>query len=123
MPLPTTPTSSWTGSFDLPSRLFGRGEQDVELYEDEDAFVLTVEMPGFDPEEVEVYWNEGRLNVSAEHEEEGRNRRKTYHRSFRLPKEIEPDDIEAAYRNGVLEVRLPILSGAGMRGQEIEVET
>lgn len=50
--LPTTTPSSWTQSLDLPSRLFpgglfGGAFDGVELYEEDEAFVLTVEMPGF----------------------------------------------------------------------------
>lgn len=121
MALPTSSTTDVTPSFDFPTRLFGSGSTDVELYEQEDEFLLSIELPGFDLDDIEVNWYEGRLAVSAEHEDEERGRQRTYHRSFRLPKAIEPEEIEATYRNGVLEVALPILEGATMRGQEIEV--
>lgn len=121
MALPTTTPSSWTQDLGLPSRLFEFGGNDYELYEDGEAFVLSVEMPGFDLDEIDVNWYEGRLDISAEREDESRGQRKTYHRTFRMPKEIEPDEIEAQYRNGVLEVRLPILEGATARGHSIEV--
>ncbi len=122
--LPTTPTSQWSQGLDFPSRVFGNwfGEDEVELYEEDGEFVLTIEMPGFDRDEMSVSWDEGRLYVAAEHEDETRNRRQTYHRTFRLPKEIEPDEIDAAYRNGVLEVRLPIIERTTVRGQEIEIK-
>jgi HSP20 family protein len=116
-------TSTWTRGIDLPSRLFsGFGSDDYELYEEDDEFVLTVEMPGFEPEEIDVNWHEGRLNISAEHVDEAAGRERTYHRSFRMPKEIDPEEIGARYRNGVLEVRLPVLDGATRRGHSIEVE-
>lgn len=124
MPLPTTPTNSWTRSFDLPSRLFsGFGSDDYELYEEDGEFVLSVELPGFAPEEIDVNWYEGRLNISAERVDESAGRERTYHRSFRMPKEIAPEDIGARYRNGVLEVRLPVLEGATAKGHTIDVET
>jgi len=47
-----------------------------------------------------------RLNVAAEHEDAGRGREETYHRSFRMLEGIEEDDIITTYRNGVLEVTL-----------------
>lgn len=121
MALPTSPTSDFTRSLDFPTRLFGSGSTDIELYEQEDEFLLSIELPGFDLEDIEVNWYEGRLTISAEHEDETRGRQRTYHRSFRLPKAIEPEEIEASYQNGVLEVSLPILESATMRGQEIEV--
>lgn len=122
MALPTSPVSSWTQSLDLPSRLFGQGSTDVELYEDDGEFVLTVELPGFDRDEIEVSWYEGRLNISAEHEDSDRGQKRTYHRSFRMPKAIEDDEITARYENGVLEVRLPAAEGATTRGKTIEIE-
>lgn len=121
MALPTSPTSDWTQRMDFPSRLFGTQGRDFELYEQDDAFVLTIELPGYERDDISVNWYEGRLSVSAEFEDETRGRARTYHRTFRMPKEIEPEEIEATYRNGVLEVTLPILEAAAHRGQEIEV--
>ena len=107
---------------DFPTRVFGTDNDDFELYEEDGKFVLSVEMPGFERDDITVNWYEGRLNVSAEYEDEERNRKKTYHRAFRLPKEIEPDEITAEYRNGVLEVTLPVSTGATERGHTIEVQ-
>ena len=123
MALPTSPTDSWMQSLDFPSRLFGTGRNDYELYEEDDEFVLSVEMPGFDPEEISVSWNDGVLNVAAEHEDEARGQRKTYHRRFRFPKDVDDDAITAEYTNGVLEVRLPVITGAAVTGTEIEIES
>ena len=122
MPLPTTPASSWFQGNDFPSRLFETGRNDYELYEEDDEFVLSVEMPGFDPAEIEVTWDDGILNVAAEHEDETRSRRKTYHRRFRFPKDVDDDAITAEYTNGVLEVRLPVQTGATVSGKRIEVQ-
>lgn len=123
MALPTTPANSWMQGLDFPSQLFEFDSTDYELYEEDEAFVLTIEMPGFDPDDIDVTWNEGVLNVAAEHDDETRNRRKTYHRRFRVPKEIIDEDITAQYNNGVLEVRLPIIEDAVTRGKQIPVET
>ena len=101
MALSTGPTSSWMQSLDFPSRLFETGSNDYELYEEDDEFVLSVEMPGFDPEEISVSWDSGVLNIAAEHED---------------------DAITAEYTNGILEVRLPVLTGATVSGTEIEVQ-
>lgn len=122
MALPTSSTHDWTRSPDLSSRFFGTGGTDYELYEQDGDFVLTVEIPGFEREAIDVNWYDGRLDVSAERTDEERNRRRTYHRTFRMPKEVEPDEIEAEYTNGVLEVRLPATEGAAPRGTAIEVQ-
>jgi HSP20 family protein len=108
---------------DLPSQLFETGRNDYELYEEDDEFVLSVEMPGFDPAEIDVSWDDGVLNIAAEHADDQRSRRKTYHRRFRFPKTVADDDITARYTNGILEVRLPVETGAPVTGRQIEIET
>ena len=117
------PTSStWTQGLDMPSRLFGdQGSSDYELYEEDDEFVLTIDMPGFETDEIELAWDDGVLNVAAEHVDDERGRKKTYHRRFRFPKTIDEDAIAAEYTNGVLEVELPV-AGTSARGKEIPLE-
>ena len=123
MPLPASPRSSWLSSTGTPSSFFGIGSDEYELYEQDGEFVLSIEMPGFDVEDIEVGWHEGRLTVAAEREDEGRNKRRTYRRSFRMPKEIEDEEIRARYKNGVLDVYLPAVEGARVKGTKIPIET
>ena len=104
MAMPTTP-DSWTQSLDLPTRLFGRdgfGGSDYELYEEDGEFVLSVEAPGFERDEINVSWHDGVLDVAAEH--------------------VVEDAISASYRNGVLEVRLPVRDEATTHGKSIPIE-
>ena len=122
MALPKSPTGSWMQGLDLPNRLFETGGNDYELYEQDDEFVLSVELPGFEPEEITVSWDRGVLNIAAEHEDDSRGRRRTYHRRFRFPKDVDEETITAEYENGILEVRLPVQTGATVSGTEIEVE-
>ncbi len=122
MALPTTSGDSWFEGIGAPGRLFGAGETDYELFEQDGAYVLSVELPGFDPAEITVSWDEGMLNVAAEHEHEHRGRR-TYHQRFRFPKVVVDEEIEAEYRNGILEVQLPIQREVTMSGREIEVQS
>ena len=123
MALPSSPATSWMQGLDFPSQLFETGRNDYELYEEDDEFVLSVEMPGFDPEEITVSWDDGVLNIAAEHEDDARGQRKTYHRRFRFPKTVDDEDITAEYANGILDVRLPVLTGAPISGTEIEVQS
>lgn len=122
MVLPQTTGNSWFGGRDLPSRMFDF-DNEYELYEEEDEFVLSVELPGFDPEEITVSWDEGMLNVAAQHDEDRHNRQRTYHRRFRFPKIVDDESIEAQYRNGILEIRLPVIRGTTVEGREIEIQT
>lgn len=122
MVLPQTTGNSWFGGFDRPGRMFEH-ENDYELYEEDEGFVLSVELPGFDPEEITVSWDEGMLNIAAQYEEARHNRQRTYHRRFRFPKTVEEESIEALYRNGILEIRLPVMQEMAVEGREIEIQT
>jgi HSP20 family protein len=121
MALPRTAPNSWTGSR-LPEPTVRNRGTDYELYEEDDEFVLSVEMPGFDPEEITVSWEDGVLNIAAEHDDEARGERRTYHRRFRFPKDVDDEAITAEYNNGLLEIRLPVLTGATVSGRAIEVQ-
>ena len=123
MALAFGPSSSWIQGTGLPSQLFETGSKEYQLYEEDDEFVLSVELPGFDPTEIDLSWDDGVLEVVAEREDERRGERRTYHRRFRFPKDIESEGITAEYRNGILEVRLPVLTEATTRGKEIEVQS
>ena len=124
MALPTSSNNSWMQGLDLPSRIFGEGSfggNDYELYEEDGEFVLSIDVPGFEREEIDLAWDDGVLNVAAEHVDEDRGRKKTYHRRFRFPKDVDEEEIAATYTNGVLEVRLPVL-GTTTRGKTIPIE-
>ncbi len=122
MALPRSTPSSWVQDAEFPSQLFGRGADDYQLYEEDGEFVLSVELPGFDTDDISVAWDDGVLNIGAERTDDQRGRRKTYHRRFRFPKHVDDDDITAEYTNGVLEVSLPIEAGATASGREIAVQ-
>jgi HSP20 family protein len=117
------PANAWSSGLDFPSRLFERSSNDYELYEEDDEFVLSVELPGFDPSELTVTWDDGMLNVAGEHEDDQRGTRRTYHRRFRFPKSIDEEHIDAEYQNGILTVRLPVAIDAAVTGTEIEIES
>mgnify|MGYP002761941821 CR=1 FL=1 len=121
MALSPTTASSWLQSTGFPSKLFEWGRMEYELYEEDDAFVLSVEMPGFDSDEITVSWDDGTLDVAAEREDAEDGYRRTYHRRFRFPKAVDEDAIAAEYTNGVLEVRLPVAADAAEQGTEIEI--
>jgi HSP20 family protein len=106
--------------FGRSNRRSGSQDTDYQLYETEDEYVLSIELPGFETEDITVTWNDGLLNVAAERDDEKRGER-TYHRRFRFPKDVDDDAIEAQYENGILEVRLPVQSSPTIDGKRIEV--
>ena len=100
-----------------------RREGDVELRFD---------VPGIDPDSIEVTVDRGVLSVSvtrsderSENENENekfvvRERRTgTVTRRVRLSENLNAEAVEADYRNGVLQVRIPVLEQAKPRKVEV----
>ncbi|MFC7177652.1 Hsp20/alpha crystallin family protein [Halosegnis marinus] len=82
---------------------------------DGDHYVVLADLPGFEKEEIDLRFHDGMLHLAASHEvsesdEHGAlSRSRRVNESVRVPGEVVEDGIEATYRNGVLEVRLPAL--------------
>ena len=90
-------------------------------------YVLRAELPGLDPDkDVQVTVHNGVLTVRAERreEEKGLNRSEfrygMLHRSLRLPANADETAIKATYRNGILEVTVP-LSAPEPAGRQISI--
>lgn len=105
----------------------------VDVVEEDDAFVLTAELPGMERDDVEVEVESDVLRIRGDKEEvserEGEEGEWSYRvsersfgsfsRSFTLPRSVEAGRIEAAFRNGVLEIRMPKREVA--RGRKIAI--
>jgi HSP20 family protein len=92
----------------------------VDVLEQEDAYVLTAELPGIDENDVEVTLEDGRLKIETRKEEsaeesgnegEGRyllreRRKAVFSRSFGLPRDVDKDNINASFKNGILTLTL-----------------
>lgn len=123
MRLPNDTRSSWLSRGERPSRVFGTGSEEYDLYEQDGEFVLSIELPGYDVEDIDVAWHEGRLTVAADRVEESRDRTRTYRRSFRMPDRIDDEEIRARYKNGILDVYLPTVDGPTTKGTSIPIES
>jgi HSP20 family protein len=97
-------------------------EKPVELYRDDDAYVVIVDLPGFDREDIDVHWHDGRLHVEAEHLTTEAGRTQVVHRHLGLPRQIDVDGISATFEEDVLEVHLPIEGEGRPRGTSVDVE-
>ncbi len=95
-----------------------------------DDVVLRFDLPGIDPDSVEVTVDRGVLTVSARREEEyGQDDRVfvrervmgSFTRRVYLSEHLDAEQIEAGYSNGVLAVRIPVLERAKPR--KISIQT
>ncbi len=99
-----------------PARTFYSAYPPVNLYETGEAYVLTAELPGIAPEDLEISLEGSTVTLRGERKptpEEGASvhRRErpsgAFRRAFDLPVPIDGDNVEAVHRNGVLTLRLP----------------
>ncbi len=102
----------------------------MDLYRDADNYVLNADLPGIDPESVDVDVDGQLLSIRAERAprtQDGvrwiaRERSTgTYLRRFTLGQGIDTAHISATYDNGVLSVVLPVTEKAKPR--KVEVQT
>ena len=86
---------------------------DLDVDDRENEIVIRAEAPGFDPEEFDIQVRGNHLVIRAEHKKESKKgdefhcSHETIHRMIPLPDGIEEEKIDANYRRGVLEVKLP----------------
>ncbi len=91
----------------------------VNITEDEKGYELAFAIPGYTKEQLNVKIENDNLIVSATMDEKEKEENKKYSRhefqinsfsrSFYLPEQIEEDNIEANYENGILYLHLPKL--------------
>jgi HSP20 family protein len=89
----------------------------IDAFRTADELVVRMELPGIDPEHVDVSVEEGMLVVAGERtfdadvEEDAWVRREraigTFQRSFNLPEGTDPQAITASFNHGLLELRIP----------------
>ena len=88
----------------------------VDVSENKDSYLLEADVPGYAEKDIEIQVKENLLTLSSKAEEKKEEKngyllreRKTvsFKRSFVLPKDVDQENIEAHYGNGVLSLTLP----------------
>lgn len=86
----------------------------IEDFVEDGMYVLRAEMPGIDPDkDVQIDIEGDVLTIKGERQEEHKDRNRhefhygSFSRSVTLPQNADVDDVTAAYKDGVLELRVP----------------
>jgi len=88
----------------------------VDIYETEDDFIMTVNMPGVTRDDVKIKLEEGSLSIFGKVNYDELQKRKyilnenevgNYFRKFRISKSIDESKVEAQFSNGQLIMKLP----------------
>lgn len=86
----------------------------TDVKENENGYVLSVDLPGFDKKDLSLTLKDGYLTVSAKREQNDdgsnflrRERKMELSRAFYVGKDVTEDEITAKYVNGTLELNVP----------------
>lgn len=90
-----------------------------DIQETDKGYLLDIELPGYNKEDVQAELKDGYLTITANHEENkdekdknGKFIRKerytgTCKRSFYVGEQVRQEDIKAAFQNGILRLAIP----------------
>jgi len=91
----------------------------IDISEDDKNFYIHAEVPGMSKEDVKISVNDERIlsikgektfEKKSDNHNQIRNERRygSFSRSFKLPENVKSEDISASFKNGVLELTLPL---------------
>ncbi len=90
-----------------------------DIWETDDAVMAEIELPGVKKDDIDVNVNDGNLEISVEktYEDTQDDKKKGsyrferqyqgFYRCFALPENVDCDNVEAKYEDGVLKVKVP----------------
>jgi HSP20 family protein len=88
----------------------------MDIQETENAYVLEMELPGYDEKTIEVHVDGSSLTIASKQEEKSGESQETYllrerrlnsfSRSFKLPENADPEAVNAAFKNGILTLQI-----------------
>lgn len=108
------------------------GKPAMDLYEENNNVVAELNLPGIDPQNIDVSVENGILRVAGTEEERTEDEQKDYwrkeirkgsfERAIRLPAPVDENNVEAVHEDGVLTITMPKTDGREER-KKIEVKT
>jgi HSP20 family protein len=104
----------------------------LDVRESEDRWEVTLDLPGLEPSDVSVTFEDGMLSITGKRgfskEDEGDTWHRiersfgTFARSLRLPQTADTEKIEASFDKGVLTVSVPKTEQAKPRTIEVQAK-
>ena len=105
----------------------------VDVYEDEQAITLKVEVPGIEQKDIDIRVENNTLTVRGERKLEQEEKEENFHRierrygsfvrSFTLPNTVDTEKVTAEYENGVLRIRLAKRAEAKPKQIQVKVSS
>ena len=103
----------------------------VDIQETDGEFLIKADLPEVKKEDVRVELQDGMLCLQGERRQEQEEKGKKFHRIERaygrferrlaLPNDVDPQKVEAEFKDGVLQVHLPKSPSAKPKGVEVKI--
>jgi HSP20 family protein len=103
----------------------------VDMYEDDKEIIVKAEIPGVEPKDVDITVTADSISLKGELKEETERREDGYiraerrfgqfYRTLPLPAEVKPEEAQATFKNGVLEVRMPKAQVGRRQGVKVKI--
>ena len=104
----------------------------VDISETEKELHVSAELPGLEPNDINISIDHNTLTMSGEKRTEKEDKGERYyqfersygsfHRSIPLPFEVDEDNVDATFKSGVLNITLPKSHEALEKGKQIKVK-
>jgi HSP20 family protein len=102
----------------------------IDVSESDDEIVVKAEIPGVDPDDVDISIDESNLIISGEKKQESEEKGKNFYRaersygsfrrSFALPSGVDVEQVKASSKDGVLSIVIPKSNVSKSRKVEVE---
>jgi HSP20 family protein len=104
----------------------------VDIAETDNEFIIKAEIPDVKKEDVKVTVDSGVLSIRGERKQEKEEKDKKFHRveryygsftrSFTMPDNVDETKIEASFKDGMLNLRIPKTEAATPKAIEVKVK-
>lgn len=97
----------------------------VHIDESEHELHVLADVPGFSEDDLDVEYGRDTLTIRGEtaNEDDGLHRSRSVSETIPIGQNVVVDDVTATYRNGVLEVTLPLEEERGDSGTNIPINS
>ncbi len=124
---PESIIDKFLSDFSTPTQL----GKDMDVYKEDNQYIVEIDMPGFNKEDISLDFKEDVLSIHASHQQESNSQeremiyqsrsRSEVTRQIRFS-EVNVDEISAEYNNGTLKVMLPLVEKVEPETKQIELK-
>jgi HSP20 family protein len=103
----------------------------IDIYEEKNDVVVKAELPGIKKEDIDITLDADTITIAGEKKTEHKTEKKNIYRyessygsfcrTMPLPAEVQGDKVKAAFKDGILEIRLPKTEEAKKKQRKVKI--